>query len=326
MGFTDTSSGFWLHVTGASRSHSQSAQVEDEDATPPPADTSTVDSTAYDVTRPQVIGAIGWSRQALSLSATGRYRRVNGVNSLSPVVRAMYDTRFLSVSLLAEDHRELDWRRFEGAVRVTPHRRLALSAAAARTTPNERGNVLPATDYRAEGAIRLGRATWVSIGSVRRDASELIAPVIFDTGFRAVTDGDATAQFATIRGKFWKDVGLDVSAFKWKAEGVYRPQYSTRSRLYINTSWPSRFPSGNLNILAALTHEYRTRAFFPADEDLELISSQYRTLGFLLEVRLLQATLSYQFRNVLNERYEQVPGFQAVRAVQFYGVRWNFFN
>ena len=111
---------------------------------------------------------------------------------------------------VAEEHRELDWRRFEGALRVTPHRRLALSAAAAHTTPNERGDILPSTDYRAEAAIRLGRAAWVSVGSVSRDVSELIAPVIFDTGFRAVTDGDATAQFATIRGKFWKDVGLDV--------------------------------------------------------------------------------------------------------------------
>ena len=325
IGYADTSSGLWLHITGASRSHSQSEQVEDEDQTGGP-DTTVVDSTKYDVTRPQVIGAIGWSRQALSLSATGRYRRINGVNSLSPTFRASFDTPFLIASVLAEEHRELEWRRFEAAVRVRPLSRVAVSAAAARTMPFDDGETLESTDFRGEVAVRLGRAAWLSVGSVRRDASALIAPVIFDTGFRAVTDGDATAQFATIRGKFWKDVGLDVSAFKWKTEGAYRPEYSTRSKLYINTSWPSRFPSGNLNIHAALTHEYRTRALFPADEDETLFSSQYRTLGFILEVRLLQATLSYQFRNVLNEQYEQVPGYNAVRAVQFYGVRWNFFN
>lgn len=326
IAFTDTSNGLWVHVTGASRTHQQSAQLADEDETTPPADSVDTDSTRYDVTTPQVIGAIGWSGEGFSLSATARYRRINRVNSLSPTLRAAYDTRFMSASLFAEEHRELEWRRYEAALRITPLRRVAVSGAAGRTTAIDQGDMLPATDYRAEVALRLGRAMWVSVGSLRRDEGELIAPVIFDTGFRAITDADAKADFATIRGKFWKDVGLDVSAFRWQTEGTYRPRYTTRSKLYINTSWPSRFPSGNLNILAAVTHEYRTRAFFPADEDLELVSSQYRTLGFLLEIRLLQATLSYQFRNVLNEQYVQVPGFTAVRAVQFYGVRWNFFN
>jgi hypothetical protein len=89
---------------------------------------------------------------------------------------------------------------------------------------------------------------------------------------------------------------------------------------------PSRFPSGNLNILAAVTHEYRTQVPFIVDSATVLRSSQYRTLGLLLEIRLLQATLSYQFRNILNEIYTQVPGFITTRPVQYYGVRWNFFN
>ncbi len=331
LGWTDTVSGLWVQLTGASRAHEQSGQLADETTTPAPGDT-LGDTTRYEVTRAQYIAAVGWHRAALSLSATARYRRINGVNSVSPTLRAMYETRLVSASVLAEEQRELAWRRVEGAVRLTPHRRLALSAAVARTQPIERETTVPplaGTDYRAEAAIRLGRAAWVSVGTLRRDAARLIAPVIFDTGFRAVTDGDANAQFATIRGKFWKDVGLDVSAFKWKTEGEYRPQYVTRSKLYINTSWPSRFPSGNLNIHAAVTHDYRTRAFFPAidgDTEIALESSQYRTWGMLLEIRLLQATLSYQFRNILNEQYAQVPGFTAVRAVQFYGVRWNFFN
>ena len=129
-----------------------------------------------------------------------------------------------------------------------------------------------------------------------------------------------------MRGKFWRDVGLDVAAIKWGEERGFRPTYQSRSRLYIDTGWLSRFPSGSLNILFAITHEYRTQVPFLLDKAVVLRSSQYRTLGLQLEIRLLQATLNYQFRNVLNEIYEQVPGFLTPRPVQFYGVRWNFFN
>jgi hypothetical protein len=322
IAWTDTSSGFWMQVTGARSSHSQARLLPPGGGTPD----EVIDSSRIEISRPQVIGAIGWGRDALRLSATGRYRRIGGVASLSPVLRAMYDTRRWSASLLAEEQRELAFRRYEAGVRLTPLSRVSIGGAVGRTEPVRTEERAAGTDYRAEVALRLGRAAWLSVGQLSRAAGTLIAPVVFDTGFRAVSGGQATAQFATIRGKFWKDVGLDVVATKWEAEGEYRPQYATRSRLYINTSWPSRFPSGNLNILAAVTHEYRTEAQFPADEDATLLSSQFRTWGMLLEIRLLQATLSYQFRNVLNEEYAQVPGFTAVRAVQFYGVRWNFFN
>lgn len=326
IGYSDSASGFWAQVTGSHRSHTQSTILsERDDGTSAPADTAS-DSTRFDISRPQLIGAVGWNQGGVSLSATARYRRINGVNSVSPVVRAMYESRLASISLLGEEQRELAWRRVEASARVTPLRRVAIAGAVSHTSPTGRLDFDPTMDYRAEVALRLGRATWVSYGVVKRDAAELLAPVVFDTGFAVVSEGEANAQFVTARGKFWKDVGVDISAFKWEVPGAYRPEYSTRSRLYINTSWPSRFPSGNLNILAAVTHEYRTRAAFPAEEDEVLLASQYRTVGFLLEIRLLQATLSYQFRNILNARYEQVPGFEAVRAVQYYGVRWNFFN
>jgi hypothetical protein len=57
-----------------------------------------------------------------------------------------------------------------------------------------------------------------------------------------------------------------------------------------------------------------------------LLSSEFRSYGLLLEIRLLQATLSYQYRNMVNAAYQQVPGFRNIGAVQYYGVRWNFFN
>jgi hypothetical protein len=184
--------------------------------------------------------------------------------------------------------------------------------------------------YRGEGALRF-RQLWVGGGALYRDPARLIAPVVFDTTFRGIADPSTTGLFVTARGKFWKDVGMDVSAIKWDAQRGFRPGYQTRSQLYVDTSWPSRFPSGNLNIRFAITHEYRTRVAFPRSDDTgeegsPVSSAQFRTWGLQLEIRLIQATLTYQFRNALNEVYSQVPGFTAVRPVQVYGVRWNFFN
>jgi hypothetical protein len=159
-----------------------------------------------------------------------------------------------------------------------------------------------------------------------RDTAVLIAPVVYDTGFRSAAARAMTGTFLRFRGKFWKDVGVDVSAVKWDSGGAFRPEYQTRSQLYVNTGWLSRFPTGNFHVLAAVAHEYRTVAYFPLATGDPLRSSQYRTLDFLLEIRLLQATLTYQFRNALNVQFTQIPGFPMHRPAQVYGVRWQFFN
>jgi hypothetical protein len=49
-------------------------------------------------------------------------------------------------------------------------------------------------------------------------------------------------------------------------------------------------------------------------------------IAFKLEIRIQTAVVSYQFRNLLQERYQQVPGFPYPRQSQFYGVRWEFWN
>ena len=53
---------------------------------------------------------------------------------------------------------------------------------------------------------------------------------------------------------------------------------------------------------------------------------KYRTISTLVEIRIMTATISWQFRNFLGERYSQVPTFILPRQTNFYGVRWEFFN
>ena len=88
-----------------------------------------------------------------------------------------------------------------------------------------------------------------------------------------------------------------------------------------------QFPksSGNFGLLASVYHEYRSTATFPIGSDTVSIPG-YRTLNGRLEIRILSATISWQFRNLLGERYAQVPFFIMPRQTNFYGVRWEFFN
>jgi hypothetical protein len=129
-----------------------------------------------------------------------------------------------------------------------------------------------------------------------------------------------------LRGPIWKAVGLNVVATKWDSV-AYLPKYQVRSELYASTSWLSRFPQGNFHVLASVAHEYRTRVSFPVVEDaLVQTTPQYRVISTLFELRLYDAVISWQYRNILGAIYQRVPGFTAPRAINFYGVRWDFFN
>jgi hypothetical protein len=86
-----------------------------------------------------------------------------------------------------------------------------------------------------------------------------------------------------------------------------------------------KFPSGNLNIILAVTHEYRSEALFPTATGV-VESSQYRTWSAELEVRLLTATISFQYRNFLGAEFQQVPGFTMPSITSVYGIRWSFIN
>jgi hypothetical protein len=52
----------------------------------------------------------------------------------------------------------------------------------------------------------------------------------------------------------------------------------------------------------------------------------YRTVSTLIEIRILQAKLFWNLRNILGERYQLVPGYQLPRITNLYGVRWEFWN
>ena len=132
--------------------------------------------------------------------------------------------------------------------------------------------------------------------------------------------------FATMRGKVWKSVYADLQAVQWSDTGsLYRPKYQTRSELYVSTSLLDRFPTNNFHLLASVVHEYRSSILWPQSTSVIRLRG-YRTITTLLQVRLLTAEVFWTFKNVMRERYSQIPGYPLPRGTNIYGVRWEFWN
>ncbi|MDQ3081684.1 MAG: hypothetical protein M3R07_05680, partial [Gemmatimonadota bacterium] len=89
--------------------------------------------------------------------------------------------------------------------------------------------------------------------------------------------------------------------------------------------WSSRFPSGNFGLKAALVYDYRGDIAFPV-ADGSVIAAASGTVSGLLEIRIMRAIVSYQVRNITGELYQIAPDFFMPRTINFYGVRWEFWN
>lgn len=282
-----------------------------------------VDTTAV---RTQFVLSGGSRRGGLHGDGALRLRRVEGKQYLSPSVRLGYDRGWLSASVYGEQAVDDSLQRIDGALTVRPFDFLALGIAASRSSSTESTDPRPTSlAVRAEAGLRLGR-TWLTGGVIRLDTTRTLAPTVFDTGYVDFAGGERTGIFGGIRGKFWRDVGLDITATRWNDEDeAYLPQYVVQSKLYLDTWWLSRFPTHNFRILAAVQHEYRTEAAFPI-AGAALQTDQYRWWGTLLELRLYDAAIWWQFRNLQNGPFIRIPGFEMPPATNFYGIRWSFIN
>ncbi|MGH9658266.1 MAG: hypothetical protein ACRD96_06960 [Bryobacteraceae bacterium] len=260
----------------------------------------------------------------MRFSALGRIRRWRGETTVAPALRVGYESGGVTLSLLGERSPLDSVQRMEGGASVNLGGRFALAGSVSRFTPIEGLDAPTSLGLRAEAGVRFGRI-WVTGGAVRRDTSFLPAAIAFDSSFLSGSQATSTGFFSTVRGKFWRDVGVDLSGIRYEAAGIYRPQYETRARLFLDSDMRAKFPSGNLNILLAVTHDYRTQALFPT-VDRFVESSQYRTWSAEAEIRLLTATIFFQYRNFVAAEYQQVPGFTMPSITSIYGIRWNFVN
>jgi hypothetical protein len=280
------------------------------------------DTTRYQA---QYVVAAGVTWRGIRFSATDRLRAFEGDQYHSPAVRASFGSRILSVSGLAEMRGPDSDLRIESAARFAPLSFVAVGGAFASRLGKADEQDPGETAVRAEGAVRVGEV-WIGGGVIRRAGASLLPPTIYSRRFEPRPEAAATGAFATVRGRVWGPFHADLSGVQWQdGGGFYRPRYQARSELYALTTLPKRFPSGNFGLLASLLHEYRSHAFFPTADGADRAGG-YRVLSGLIEIRILQAVLTYQYRNLLVEDYVTIPDYPMPRQTQFYGVRWEFWN
>jgi hypothetical protein len=285
--------------------------------------TTTVDTTRF---RAQYVLTGGYSYRAARASFAQRLFVGANRRVASPSVRLAFDTRLLGVSAFAQGRSLDSTRRADVTAVVRPTTFLFFGGAYGTERPLTIPDSLPAPAFaRVEAGMRL-RDVWVSGGVLRRDRVLLDAPTIFSSATRTVIDSAAQGVFATVRGRIWKAVYADLQGIQWNDTGAfYRPRYQARSELYISTSLLKRFPTGNFHLLASGVHEYRSSSLWP-DATGPVRLSGYRVISSLLQVRVLSAEVFWNFRNVLGERYTQIPGYRLPRLTNIYGVRWEFWN
>ena len=277
-------------------------------------------------TRTQYVGAVGYRIRGLQASATQRLVVGASRRIATPSFRVGFDQPMFSLSAFAEGRGTDSTRRADVSAVVRPLRFVFVAGSIGMEQPLDAPDSLPAPRFaRGEAGVRVG-GLWLSAGMLRRDRVLLDAPVIVASSAVPRADAAADALFATIKGRVWKAIYADLQGTQWSdSGGYYRPKYQARSELYVSTRLLDRFPSGNLHILASAVHEYRSSTLWPMASGAVRLKD-YRTLSTLLQVRIIQAEVFWNFRNVLGERYEEVPGYRLPRLVNIYGVRWEFWN
>lgn len=313
--------GWWVQGTAASHTLRDDTRPL---ADPDPTDDVPAD-TGLRVAQVQWVTAAGWNVGALRASLTSRIRAGDGRTRVAPMLRLSYDAGWLGASLVGERPAGDSLTRVDAGVRVVPFGRVALAG----TVSHVRGDSGRTQHWRAEAGVRLRGALWMSGGVLRRDAVGVAAPLLFDARYVPVLAGVAQGVFASVRGALWKDLKADVTVTQWDgaASAFYLPRVQARSELFIESDWRSRFPQGHFGFKGSLIHEYRDPVRFPvasgATQGVQ-VTNAMRGLSTLLEIRILDATLTWQFRNLVRLEYQQAPGYLLPRGVNIYGVRWNF--
>ena len=326
-------SGPWFQAIASSM---RIAETSDNNSTSGESRADSADSTAR---RIQYLASAGFSAKNFRASVSDRIRAYDGDVYKSPEARLEAFGRYATVDLFAQKDKEGKRQRLEGAFRLSPLSFIAISGAYSRDRPDKKHSGFEIPDSvsfiadslipgisaaRIEAGVRVWNP-WIFGGYITRDTAVLPAPRMIDTVYHLVAMGKRKGFYGGIRGKLFKDLNADVIATKWDTAGFYQPKIQTRSELFLNTRWLSRFPSGSFGLKLSAIHEYRGAVRFPVADGARGTASSHVFSG-LIEIRILRGVASYQVRNVFGEIYQQFPDFIMPRSIGVYGLRWEFWN
>ncbi len=275
--------------------------------------------------RSQYTVAAGITRWGLRLSTAERLRIFGGKSYLSPSARVEYDRRWITVAAFAE--RAIDsTTRTDVSARYAPFRWFQLGASLSRQTFKDTARRDPITGARVEAGVQW-RGRWLTGGVVRQSARTLAVPLEFDKTLPPVNSVAGTATVVGLRAPIAAGWHLDADVTSWNAAGPFRPQTESRARLWFDSGFLGRFPRNNFHLTVSGTQEYRSIAYFPkGDDPIGASTAAVSVYSTMIELRISQAIISWQYRNMLNQKYDQYPGYILPRLLNVYGVRWEFWN
>lgn len=332
VGYGDTLQGLWSQlIVGAVRTRLDGIGIAGSGGDAIESDTGEVAATDTIRGRTQQVLAAGYRGRRWSLSVTDRMRAINGVNIHAPALRARLGGARYAIGTFAEQNGVDSTQRVDLFARAQPFSWLVLTAARTTRNPDSATDRDRGATVRAEAALRY-RRLWLGGGIIRDDVSQFQSPVIIRTAPTLLSATAARGVLASAGGQLYKDVRLDVQAIRWDASQYNRAQLHVRTELALISDWRRRFPKGQFSINLRLWHDVRGGIpfFYGAEEGtgtpVVRITEEAQVITGLLELRIQQATLFYQYRNLTGGSYEQIRGITMPPAVQMYGVRWEFWN
>ena len=287
-----------------------------------------VDTTRrFDARRAQYAIFAGTSWNGLRASGGWRMLSFQNQSFVSPQARVSYDRGWLSAQAYVERSTEDSLTRGDIGLRVMPRPWLAVAASYGGSRVSDTaGRRVQSLASRLELGVRLRKEFWLTGGVLSRDSAWAVAPIRYDTLLAPVLVAAAQATFIGLRGRIYDELYADIIGLQWDQAGVYRPRYQTRAELYVKTRWLRRFPSGAFGLLWSIAHEYKEPVLFPQRSGAPFSTGFSRNMTSKLEIRILNGVISWQWRNVVGEFMEQVPGALMPRANSIYGLRWEFSN
>ena len=330
VGYGDTSTGLWAHaVVAAARTRLQGLADSGRTAVDGGTDTSGAVSADTIRGRTQQLVAVGYRHSRWEVAVANRLRPINGVTHQAPSARAEAFGARWGVGSYAEWGGPDSTRRVELTARATPVRWLALGLSQQARTPDA-GIGRPATTYRRADLFVRHRRLWLGGGVVQagRDAMRGLGMLQADPELLETLA--ASGVLFGAHGAIYKDLRLELQGTRWDTPQYGRSRTQLRAELALVSDWRSRFPKGQFSVNARLAYDLRDPVPFyygrNGDDFTVKVTERAQVVSALLELRLQQGTLFYQYRNLTGGDYEQIPGITMPPAVQVYGIRWDFWN
>lgn len=284
-----------------------------------PADSS-ADTTA---TQRQYAVLGGLNRGALRVMGGLRVRNARGKSDAAPLARVDVARPYGRISFEAE-RRHGGVSTWDVRAQATPYEWLRLSATAGAWQSS--AGSAAAAGGSLDASVRV-RSWWIGGGAVRIGDRDVLGPVEFDTAARGTRVPGGTGVKLSVGGPVLRGWSLQTDAVNWSAGASLRPQTEARTRLWFDSRFVGAAPRGNLNVLAQLTHEYRSQFFVPSGDDpLGQQARSYNVYSALVEIRIATAVVYWDYRNMTGLTYSTFPGYLMPRILNVYGVRWDFWN